>query len=123
MKIAITPLYGIGDTLLTTPALRLLKEKRPNDQVVFFTLSKVTHDVLLFNPYIDKLVYFPFLEASLKDVFLFFKKHWGMFDVVINFYPTNRYHYNVFAFLLGAKIRIGHRYLKMDLVSLNFLKQ
>ena len=30
--------------------------------------------------------------------------------------------YNVFAFILGAPVRLGHRYIKDDLISLNFLK-
>lgn len=120
MKVLILPLYGIGDTLMTTPAIEVLK-KSIDCWIVNLCMFKTTYKVLKNNPYIDELLYFPFLERgllnSLKFIFSLDK-----FDMAINFYPSNRKQYNILSFLTGAKFRIGHRYIKRDLIELNFLK-
>ncbi|WP_353684105.1 glycosyltransferase family 9 protein [Thermodesulfovibrio sp. 3907-1M] len=120
MKILILPLYGIGDTLMTTPAIETLK-RSIDCRIVNICMFKTTCEVLKKNPFIDELVYFPFLEQglwnSLKFIFSL-----GKFDCAINFYPSNRKQYNILSFLTRAKIRLGHRYLKRDLSELNFLK-
>lgn len=122
MEIGISPLYGIGDTLLFTPALKVLKEKYPEYKITVFTFFKTTHDVLLYNPSIDELVYFPMLRENKIKTLLFLKKYMRKFDVVINFYPSNRREYNLFAFLLLPKKIIGHKYIKNSLLNFNFLK-
>ena len=121
-RIGIIPIFGIGDLLLATPAIRNLKENFPNCSLEIFVMSKVHVDVLKNNPHIDKIHFFPFLKAPKIKVLKFLLNFRGKFDVTINFYPSNRYHYNVFAFILGAPVRLGHRYIKDDLISLNFLK-
>ncbi len=121
-RIGIIPIFGIGDLLMATPAIRNLKENLPDHSIEIFVMSKVHLDVLKGNPHIDRIHFFPFLKASKFEALRFLLGFRGKFDVTINFYPSNRYHYNVFAFLLGAPIRLGHRYLKDDLISLNFLK-
>jgi len=57
--ILITPLVGMGDTLMTTPALRLLKQHRPDCHITYFTLSPANHELLKNNPFIDSLWYYP----------------------------------------------------------------
>ncbi|MGB9710726.1 MAG: glycosyltransferase family 9 protein [Thermodesulfovibrio sp.] len=120
MKILILPLYGIGDTLMTTPAIETLK-KSIDCKIVNICMFKSTYEVLQNNPFIDELIYFPFLEQSFFNSlkFVFALKR---FDCAINFYPSNRREYNLLSFLTRAKIRLGHRYLKRDLRELNFLK-
>ncbi|MEO0254132.1 MAG: glycosyltransferase family 9 protein [candidate division WOR-3 bacterium] len=123
MKILITPLFGIGDTLMMTPALKILKENLKNSELFVFTMFESTRDVLLYNPYIDHLIYYPLLENKIKSFFYLLKNiRVKKFDYVINFYPTNRKEYNIFSFLTGSKIRIGHSYRVMDFIELNFLK-
>ncbi|GAB5046727.1 glycosyltransferase family 9 protein [Thermodesulfovibrio sp. TK110] len=120
MKILILPLYGIGDTLMTTPAIEVLK-KSIDCRIVNICMFKTTYEILKNNPFIDELIYFPFLNQgifnSLKFIFSLEK-----FDCAINFYPSNRKQYNILSFLTRAKIRIGHRYFKKNLRELNFLK-
>ncbi len=122
MKIGISPLYGIGDTLLFTPALRVLKETYPDYNITVFTFFPTTRDVLLNNPYIDDIVYFPMLKKSKIETFMFIRKYIRKFDVVINFYPSNRREYNLFAFMLLPKKIIGHKYIKNSPLNFNFLK-
>lgn len=120
IKLLVLPLYGIGDTLMTTPAIEVLK-KSIDCRIVNLCMFKSTYEVLKNNPYIDELIYFPFLEKgilnSLRFIFSLEK-----FDVTINFYPSNRKQYNILSFLTKSRIRLGHRYLKRDLRELNFLK-
>lgn len=84
-------------------------------------MFKTTYEVLKNNPYIDELLYFPFLERGLLNSLKFISSL-DKFDMAINFYPSNRKQYNILSFLTGAKFRIGHRYIKRDLIELNFLK-
>jgi ADP-heptose:LPS heptosyltransferase len=46
---------GIGDALLTTPLFRAIKEQLPGSRTIVYCLSYDHYDVLLNNPYIDKL--------------------------------------------------------------------
>ncbi len=122
MRILTIPQFGIGDTLLATPAIRTLKESLPLSYMHVLTMFKSTYQVLLGNPYIDELSYIPFLKLGPWKTLRVLLSLRGKYDVSINFYPSNRYQYNLFAYIVGAPKRLGHRYLKSDLRSLNFLK-
>lgn len=120
-KILVLPLYGIGDVLMTTPAVRNLKEKT-GAEITFLHMFETTRDILLNNPYIDEHLHFPFLRRSKLDGLRFLLGFRKKFDCSINFYPSNRRDYNLAAFIVGSPSRIGHRYSTRDLLELNFLK-
>jgi ADP-heptose:LPS heptosyltransferase len=107
-KILVLPMYGIGDVLMTTPALRNLKEQT-DVEVTYLHMFKTTHDILMHNPYADRHIYFPFLEVSKLSGFRFFLQLRGKYDYSINFYPSNRRQYNLAAYVVGSPVRIGHR--------------
>jgi heptosyltransferase-2 len=46
----------------------------------------------------------------------------GRYDLSINFYPSNRIHYNLFSLLTLAPLRIGHTYLRMNFSQANWIK-
>ena len=122
-KILITPLFGMGDTLMSTPALELLKTHRADTEVTYFTFNKTTHAAMLNNPHIDNLIYYPIkLIHFYRDIFYILNKLTGRFDTCINFYPSNRNAYNLFSALTLAKKRIGHTYLNMNASQLNWIK-
>lgn len=121
MNILILPLYGLGDTLMTTPALEILK-KQSNFKITYLCMFRTNFDILRANPFIDELIFFPFMQKSKYETFKFIFSLRGKFDYSINFYPSNRWQYNLISWLFGAKFRIGHRYIKRDLRELNFLK-
>lgn len=122
-KILATPLMGMGDTLMTTPALQLIKENIPDCDITFFTFNRATRDILLNNPHIDHLLHYPIKAINFIPATLHVLTHFTFrYDTCINFYPSNRVQYNVFAFMTGAKNRIGHSYLKMNLSQMNWLK-
>jgi heptosyltransferase-2 len=122
-KIVITPLTGLGDIILTTPAVKILKDRLPDSEITFFTFSTATHEILKNNPYIDNLWYNPIkVIYFIRDIFHILLHITFRFDVCINFYPSNREAYNIFSLLTGARNRIGHSYLHMNFSQLNWLK-
>jgi ADP-heptose:LPS heptosyltransferase len=122
-KILVSPLIGMGDTLMTTPALRLIKTNHPDWQVTCFTISSSNHELLKGNPFIDNLWYYPLKSLGfLNGPIHIFKKFSGKYSVSLTFYPSNRAAYNCFALLTGAKKRIGHTYLNRNITQLNWLK-
>ena len=123
LKILILPLYGLGDTLMMTPALQILKEQNKLFQIDVLTLSKTNYEILKNNPYIDNLLFFPFLQKGKLKSLIYFAKHFSFkYDIVINFFPSNRKEYNILSFLTFARKRIGHKYLHYNFKELNSLK-
>jgi heptosyltransferase-2 len=120
-EILVLPLYGIGDVLMSTPAVRNLKEQL-ECEITYLHMFKTTHDILLNNPYIKENIFFPFLKSSKLEGVRFLLQFRRKFDYSINFYPSNRRDYNLAAYLVGSPVRIGHRYVIRDLAELNFLK-
>lgn len=121
-KVLVMPLYGIGDVLMTTPAIRNLKEQA-DVEITYLHMFGTTKDILLNNPYIAENIFFPFLQKSRLEGLRFLMHHFRKkFDCSINFYPSNRRDYNLAAFITGSRIRLGHRYRSDDIRELNFLK-
>ena len=120
-KILVIPMYGIGDVLMTTPAIMNLK-KQFNAEITYLHMFETTRDILLRNPHIEKHIYFPFLQKSKQDGVRFLMSLRKKYDFSINFYPSNRMSYNLAALIINAPVRIGHRYECSDLRELNFLK-
>ena len=122
-KIIVTPLIGLGDVLMTTPALELLKKAVPESSVTYCTMNRGTYEVLLGNPDIDTLVYYPMLGPNkAAALWQILRECSGRYDVSINFYPSNRIHYNLFSLLTLAPLRIGHTYLRMNFSQANWIK-
>jgi ADP-heptose:LPS heptosyltransferase len=122
-RIIVTPLIGMGDTLMMTPALRMLKSALPGCHVTCVTINQGCHDVLLNNPYIDRLVLDPVSQTrAARSVAHILRRHAFRYDASVSFYPSNRFHYNLFAVLTCAPIRAGHRYRHCDMRACNWLR-
>jgi heptosyltransferase-2 len=121
-KILVVALPGIGDALLSTPMIRLLREAKPNAEIHALVMFGGTRDLLLVNPNIDKVHYFDFIGSPFYEGLLFLLHLRGLdFDVSINIYPQNRWQYNLFALLAGASRRLGVRYKRRDWYHLSWL--
>lgn len=122
MKILIIALSGIGDALMFSPALKLLRKKFQDAQIDLLTMFKGVQEIYLRNPDVNNVLYWNFLKEnpfkSLKFVLSLRKLK---YDVTINVYPANRWPYNVISYLIFASKRIGHDYNHYNLISLNFL--
>jgi ADP-heptose:LPS heptosyltransferase len=122
-KIIVTPLIGMGDTLMTTPALRLIKTYHPDWHITYSTISTSNYELLKGNPYIDDLQYYPLKAAGFfNGPWYIFNHFFGKYSISLTFYPSNRASYNLFAFLTGAPRRIGHTYAHRNASQLNWLK-
>jgi ADP-heptose:LPS heptosyltransferase len=122
-KIIITPLIGLGDVLMSFPALELLKKHLPDSYVTYCAMNKGTCEVLRGNPHIDKLAFYPMLGPNkAAALFQLFRECAMRYSTSINFYPSNRIHYNLFSFATLAPVRIGHTYLRSNFSQANWLK-
>jgi ADP-heptose:LPS heptosyltransferase len=122
-KIIISPMIGIGDVLMTTPALEIIKKNIPESEITYCTMNKGVFDVLKENPNIDNLVYYPLLSKNVFSALVpFLKEQSCRHYISLNFYPSNRIHYNIISLLTFARQRIGHTYLRMNFSQLNWLK-
>jgi heptosyltransferase-2 len=120
-RVLVLPMYGIGDVLMTTPALKNLKE-RLDIEITYLHMFKATRDILAHNPYVSHNIHFSFLDVGKWESLRFLLHLRKKYQVSINFYPSNKRHYNLAAFLAGSPVRIGHRYVQDDMTALNFLK-
>jgi heptosyltransferase II len=122
MKILINALSGIGDALMFSPALRLIKEKDPDCTADMLVMYKSVQKMYENNPYLDNIYFINFLHqsklSSLKDVL---KLRKNKYDYTLNIYPSNRLEYNIVNYFLGGKKRISHHYKHTKLLRGEFL--
>jgi heptosyltransferase-2 len=121
MNILIIALSGIGDALMFTPALKLLREKLPEAHIDALVMFAGVRDIYSRNPNLNNVFYFNFMkEGPVKSLLYLFKLR-GKYDITINVYPSNRREYNLISFLLGAKKRAAVEYLRMNKDNFGFL--
>ncbi len=121
MKILILALSGIGDALMFTPAIELIRKTKPDAEIDALVMFKGVKDIYERNRNLNKIIYFDFMKEgginSLKFLWSIRKKY----DVSVNVYPSNRAEYNIINFLIGAKSRVGVKYLRRDARNLGML--
>lgn len=121
MKILVIALSGIGDALMFSPSISLIRKNYPEAQIDLLCMFKGVKEIYELNPKINKIIYFNFMkEGFLKSLFFLIKLR-GKYDVTFNVYPSNRKEYNVISFLIGAEERYAVRYLRKDFVNFGFL--
>jgi lipopolysaccharide heptosyltransferase II len=121
MKILIIALSGIGDALIFTPALKIMRKEMPDAKIDVLTMINGVKDIYSRNPNINKIIYFNFLkEGFLKSLnFLFGLR--GNYDATINVYPSNRKEYNIINFIIGAPSKVAVNYLRKNFQNLGWL--
>lgn len=121
-RILIFFLSGVGDTLMFTPALELLRKIMPRSRIVGLTMKQSEYDILDSNPDIDEVQMWKFLDKgileNLAHVFSFRARH---YDLTILPCPSNRLEYNVIARICGAPRRAAFHYLKQSRRNFDFL--
>jgi len=121
MKILILALSGIGDALMFTPALKLLKTKLPEAQIDALVMFEGAGEIFSSNPNINRVYHFNFLKKGKLDSLKYVLSFRGKYDVTINVYPSNRREYNLISFLIGASRRAGVKYKRKNISSFGFL--
>lgn len=122
MKILINALSGIGDAVMFSPALSILKKHLPDAEIDMMVMFKAVGVIYEKNPAINKIHFVDFLNQSsfksFKQVLALRKKK---YDASINVYPSNRREYNIVNFLIGAKKKIATKYIHSNITYLEFL--
>lgn len=121
MKILIISLSGIGDALMFTPALNLLRNSLPSAEIDAVVMYKGAQEIFSTNKNLNRVIYFNFLEKGVVKSLKFLFKLRKKYDASINVYPSNRKEYNLINFLIGAKKRVGVVYLRRDRNNFGFL--
>jgi lipopolysaccharide heptosyltransferase II len=121
MKILIIALSGIGDALMFSPSLKLLKKELPDSSVDILVMINSARSLYQKNPDIDNVILFDFLKESFLSSTKFVLSLRKKYDVSINVYPSNRKEYNLINFLIGAKKRAAVQYLRRNNPNLGFL--
>lgn len=121
MKVLVLALSGIGDALMFTPALKVLKSKYPTAIIDVMTMFKSCGEVFKNNPNVSKVIFFDFLNESKFNALKFVLGLRGKYDASINVYPANRAEYNGLQFVFGAKKRCGVDYLRRNKRNFAFL--
>ena len=122
MKILVIALSGIGDALMFSPALRLLRARHPNATIDLLSMFPGVRDMYIRNPDVSETIFCNFIDGPLSATFATLASlRKKKYDASMSVYPQNRWPYNLIARVIGAPIRIGHRYQHADVRSLNFL--
>ena len=96
MKILINALSGIGDALMFTPALSILKKELPNSQIDSLVMFKGVKDLYESLSEIDNVFYHNMLDSSkLSNLNFILGIRKNQYDLSINVYPSNRKEYNI----------------------------
>jgi heptosyltransferase II len=122
MKILVNALSGIGDAIMFSPAISLLKKHLPDSQIDMLAMFNQVKNLYDNNPNVNSIYFIDFLHQSkiksLKEVFAIRR---NKYDISINVYPSNRIEYNILNLMLGAKKRIGTRYNNYSKINFDFL--
>jgi heptosyltransferase-2 len=121
MKILILALSGIGDALMFTPALKLLRKALPTAQIDALVMFNGTKEIYKSNSNFNSIIYFDFLKEGALNSLNFVLGLRKKYDATINVYPSNRKEYNLINFLIGAKKRVAVEYLRMNKQNLGWL--
>tara|TARA_B100000945_G_scaffold52387_1_gene37897 strand:+ start:2368 stop:3372 length:1005 start_codon:yes stop_codon:yes gene_type:complete len=104
VKFLLIQLRRIGDVLMTTPSIRLLRESFPDAELTFLTESP-SDQVLNENPYLQEILLYRKPESISDSLHYFLNLRSRKFDCVIDFYGNPRS--ALMSRFSGAPMRIG----------------
>lgn len=124
MKILLISLAGIGDTILATPLIRELRANFPDARIDALVLWPGSRDILEGNPHLNR-VFQRNLMLESKPESLRYLRQLGRegYDVSINTHPQSKIHYRFTAWLIGARLRLSHRYERSGLLDAVFVNR
>lgn len=111
-NILIISLLRIGDTVVTTPAIRAIKERLPDVNLTMVILP-VAYPVLKNNPFISSLIIYDKDKIRKNPIIEFYKfikiirKKYYELGIVMDY----SFRSSLIAYLSGAPIRVGYNWL------------
>ncbi len=121
-KILVICASGVGNTILFTPTLKTIRRARPKAKITLFVASPIFAEPVKGIRLADEIIVFDYGKSFLEKIKLILKLRNGKFDYSVTAFPSNRWQFNVFAFLAGAKKRITHSYRVGGIKTLSFLQ-
>jgi len=111
MKILVISMAGIGDTLFATPLIHELRANFPHARIDALVRWAGARDVLENNPHLNTVFQQDRLAGpKLQSLRLLWRLRREHYDFSLNTHPQSRVHYRAVARLIGAGVRISHRY-------------
>jgi ADP-heptose:LPS heptosyltransferase len=122
MKILILCLPGIGDALMATPMVKVLRKEMPRARIDVLCMFSGVNYVYKNNPHIDN-VYFVslFMKGKLNALKVLWSFRNKGYDVSILCFPAYRREYHWVSSFIGAKKRISHKFKRGYFSEHNFL--
>jgi len=108
MKILLTRTDRIGDVVLSTPAIKAVRDKYPNAHIAFM-VRPYAKDIVDGNPYLDEVILYDKYgkhKSLIKTIAFALDLRKKKFDLAVMLHPTNRVH--LIAHLAGIKRRVGY---------------
>ena len=110
-RIIVFCLPGIGDAILFTPALALLRRLFPKAHIAVMTMFHGTADILATNPDLDEVHHFDFFNApKLESIRHLWRLRQAGYDLSIMAFPSNRLEYNWVNWFISHRWAAAHRY-------------
>jgi len=120
MKILVFSLSGIGNTILALSFLEKLKRYFRNAKIDILVTSKQQLDLIKNSNLADKI--FIFSKNFFKMLAIILRLRMRKYIYSFTLFPSNRWEFNLLAFLVGAKKRVTHSYMYGRIKSLSFLQ-
>ena len=113
VKMLFLALGGIGDSVLTFATARRLRQVFPKDEIVALAMWPQSAELLKDLGIFDEVLHHQFQRAPLwRSLQLVGQLSRRRFDISIQAFPANRFEYNVVHWLIHARRRVGHEYLR-----------
>lgn len=106
-KVLIITLQRVGDTILSIPAFKAIKESLPRSRVTVFANSYIK-DILERIPSIDSAIFYPQKSSFLQKARQMRKLRQQRFDLALDFSCDYTLEGALLSWLSGAKYRVGY---------------
>jgi len=115
VKILIILASGIGNSILFSPALMILKKEFPKSRIDLFTQNPLFIEPFKGSNLINKI----FCYQGIGTIFALRNQN---YDISITAFPSNKWQFNLFAYVIGAKYRVTHSYKFGKFSTMSFLQ-
>lgn len=120
-KILVICASGVGNTILFTPTLNAIRRARPKAKITLFVTNPIFAEPVKGSQLVDEIITF-YDKSLLNKIRLIIKLRLKKYDCSITAFPSNKWQFNLLAFLIGAKKRISHSYKVGGIKTLSLLQ-
>jgi heptosyltransferase II len=120
-NILLLSLSGIGNFLMQSPTLRLLKQTRPSWHLTVWVAPKGTKELAENDSNVDALIEAPIQASPVRHIKTAVRLSQGKFDIGIMLSPGQLVKGAIYLYLAGIPKRIGHSYPFLGNPRSNFL--